>query len=229
MSNSTSQVQQEIISLTSHVKTLEIGISSSPEPRSITHPYEPRLLSLSPYKRATSFFDHWDEHTEYPIMPSPTTPDKDTQHDDIGILSDSQISHFELDESESEPEEEFDIFEDAENRVLGALRCYYFNLGMGMLVTGEKVDKDVSNAVQKIMDMSQGDFGALKSSERMNLSRRPEGGEPSDEERMVAELEWYLGQVRSHESKPAPDVVDVARKVLQWAAERRIVKDGSGS
>lgn len=161
-------------------------------------------------------------------MPSPTTPDKD-KHDDIGILSDSQISHFELDESESEPEEEFDIFEDAENRVLGALRCYYFNLGMGTLVTGEKVDKDVSNAVQKIMDMSQGDFGALKSSERMNLSRRSEGGELSDEERMVAELEWYLGQVRSHESKPALDVVDVARKILQWAAKRGIVQDGNGS
>ncbi|KAG4431377.1 hypothetical protein IFR05_013137 [Cadophora sp. M221] len=174
------------------------------------------------------FFDHWDEDTEYPTIPSFTTPDRDIQHDDIDILSDSQISHFELDESESqsEPEEQFDIFEDAESRVIGALRCYYFNLGTGTLVTDEKVDDGVSNAVQNIVDMSLSGFGTLESSEGMNLSEKHQGGEPSDEGRMVAELERYMKQVRSHESKPTPEVVDVARKILLWAAERGTVEGG---
>ncbi|KAH7360909.1 hypothetical protein BKA65DRAFT_474038 [Rhexocercosporidium sp. MPI-PUGE-AT-0058] len=227
MSNSTSQPQKDITSLASQVNTLEIDLSSNTHPRTICHPCGRRWLSLSPYKRATIFFDHWNEDTEALIAAPLATPEKNVQHDDIDMMSDSHISNFELDESETSGE--FDVFEDAESRVLGALRCYYFNLDMGTLVTGEKVDKRVSNAIQKILNLSEGDVTGLKSSEIMGSSGIVDEKEPSDEERMVAELEWYIKQVQTHESKPTQGIVDVARNVVNWATERGTVGDGDSS
>ena len=225
MSASTSQLQEEIDSLASQVKTLEVEISSNPRPHTVCHPCGPRWLSLSPYKRASGFFEQWEEDTEAPIDFTPAIPQKTMQEDDV--MSDSQISHFELDASVTtdKTEEEPDILENAKCRILGALRCYHFNLGMGTLVTGEKVDEGVERALRKLLELSKGMGEGLINPEKIEISGSSQGGEVSDEERLVSIMDCYIQQVRSRGVQPAQDVVNMARKILDWAKEHGITDD----
>ncbi|PVH76960.1 hypothetical protein DL98DRAFT_639732 [Cadophora sp. DSE1049] len=225
MSESTSQLEKEITTLTSQVKTLEVEISSNPQPRTVCHPCGPRWISLSPYKRATGFFYQWDRETEELIVALLTELEKMMQDEDI--MSDSQISHLELDASATteKTEEKVDMLDNSRCRTLGALRCYHFNLGMGTLVTGEKVDEGVERALQTVMALSEGVGDDLRSSESMKASGTSDQGELSDEERLVSIVEWYMNQVRSHGVAPTQDIVNAARRILYWATEHGTTDD----
>lgn len=224
MSNSRSELQHEIASIASQVESLEIEIPSKPQPITINNPCGPRWLSLSPYKHATNFFNNWGQVTEDFIVTPPASPAKfEDDPKDEDVMNDSQISNLEL--SESQTSREFDIYENAEDRVLGALRCYHFNLEMGTLATGEFVDQKVADAMEKLAGLSQAG-GECSSPERDDVSFGSQRGEPSDEERLVGMLDLYIQQVRSRGVKPAQDVVALAGKVLEWAAEWGTVDGG---
>jgi len=224
MSASTSQLEEEIDSLASQVKTLEVEISSNPQPRTVCRPCGPRWLSLLPYKRTSDFFEKWEGNTK-DLIDTPATLQNMMQEDDI--MSDSQISHFELDASATtdKTEEELDMLENAKCRTLGALRCYHFNLGMGTLVTGEKVDEGVERALRRLLEPSKGIGEGLICSEKMEKSGSSQGGELSDEKRLVSIVDCYIQQVGSCGLEPAEHVVDLARKILDWAKEHGITDD----
>ncbi|CZS99689.1 uncharacterized protein RAG0_08005 [Rhynchosporium agropyri] len=99
---------------------------------------------------------------------------------------------------ENKVAKEDNMAEHAEDRVLGALRCHLFNLGMGNLVTSEKVDAKVVFTLQSLSDV-------------VDLS--DEGG-------LVMELYVHMDLTRRHGARTASDVIDMAMKIIRWAHER---------
>ncbi|KAK0124654.1 hypothetical protein ONS95_009600 [Cadophora gregata] len=219
MSESISQLEQDIPTLTSQFKTLEFAFSSNVQSSTISHPSGPRWLSLSPYKRASTFFEQWAEDTE-DLMPAPPTKSEQVTTDD-DIMSESQISHLNLDASaeEEKTDEILDILDHARCRTLGALRCYNFNLEIGTLVTGEKVDEQVGKSLERLLESSAGIRQELTDSQNMNSLGIEDEGDLSDEERLVGIVEWYMKQLQYHGAKPTQDVVDMAARILHWAME----------
>ncbi|KAH7418565.1 hypothetical protein BKA64DRAFT_717264 [Cadophora sp. MPI-SDFR-AT-0126] len=225
MSESISQLEREFSTLTTQVKTLEVEILSNLEPRTVCHPCSPHWLSLSPYKRAAGFFEQWEAERE-DLMTAPiTTHEKATQEDEI--MSESQISHLELDASAmtDKTEEELDLLDHARCRTLGALRCYHFNLMMGTLATGDKVDDGVEKSLQKLLELPEEPREDFEISQSMGKSGENVRDNTSDEERMVDILKSYMKQVRTHGVEPTHDIVDVARKILDWAMEHGSTDD----
>ncbi|KAL2074927.1 hypothetical protein VTL71DRAFT_8707 [Oculimacula yallundae] len=215
MSTFTSQPQDEVTSITSRVKSLKLDPPSTPQTTTICHSCRPRCLSLSPYKRAASSLDHWDRATE-DLLEIPPTPPKNTDNDDG--MSDEGIFHLELDESEQE--EEIDAVQNAEDNILGALRCYMFNLRMGNLVTGDKVDTEVATTLHKLLSSPEKPCESLRHME--NIFKDIDELEISDEQRLVTELENYIRKIRENAARPSKDTVSIAIEIIEWSKEQGV-------
>ncbi len=148
--------------------------------------------------------------------------------EDALVFSDDEEEEFSLvgkdfdddrDRKEWSPEppdvEEPNDFEKGSERILAVLRCYLFNLGGGMLITGSKVDSGVEAALKRLLGQGSA-YGGCRIQEAKKTEMK-ESWEVSDEERVVAEIDSYGKELRRLQENLPKNVEDVLKEILQWA------------
>ncbi|KAI9050014.1 hypothetical protein LZ554_006159 [Drepanopeziza brunnea f. sp. 'monogermtubi'] len=221
MSDSTAQPQEDVSDLMTHIKQLDIDISTAAR-RSFSVPAGTRYLSLSPYRRATSFFDEWEEQTKNSsLVRSVCLENSEGEYDAMG---DSESSDFKLPPSIVQEEEE--KLEHERCRVLGILKCFLFNLDTGTLPTGDVVDERLKKVLGRLVALSESRDALPEKgpdSEEVEGDGEDEGNEEhsdssADEQMQVMEMaEGYILLVLRHRGKVCSGVVDFAKKILSWA------------
>ncbi len=226
MSNSTSQVFVEATTPSSESQYLENEIFFNSQLKSLSQPCSARWLSLSPYKRAKSFFDDWDKDTK-DIAFVQTLESEKTGYD---CLSDSQISTLSLDSTGSE--HSVDELEIARCRLLGILRCYIFNLEKGTLVTEENIEREILKGLRMVLELSAGggeDHGASsKSSEGFEDELDIEMVGSVGEEVMILEMiDGYMKQVKRCGCEVDRNIGEFARRILDESEGRGSLREGT--
>ncbi len=198
MDTEDAQTGGELATLKEHLALLDAKFQESIRESGPGIP--PRWLNLEEFRKAPKNWDFCDQLQQSLMLVAPPIPDNG--------------SHKEA-PSEDEYEDAVDPVEGASMRVQAVLRSYFYNLDNGNLVTVDKVDESVAEALERVLAFAKYGLSATEGQKLCNqdkiLTRSM-----SDEEGVVCELDQYLRQVIRFKATVCGEIMLGAEKILSW-------------
>ncbi|PMD36836.1 hypothetical protein L207DRAFT_532423 [Hyaloscypha variabilis F] len=220
MASCNSKLNEELTPLTAEAASAAVELSAPNTLSHIISPQTPRWLSLTSFKSVPIQYK-WESELEAEVEEAIVFSDDESE----SLSHSTKIEERGRSRKRAWSSESVEVspFEKASSRALAVLRCYFYNLEHGMLVTGKKVDERVEGALLRLLGKVE--VGGTCGMEMSKQGDMRESWEVSDEERVVVEIDAYGKELKRLREDVPEDVKDVVKDILKWTRVKGTVNN----